>query len=54
MTGTEKSASEGYGDKDLIHVRNLLRTKCLAIQLDIGLATLMKTASTRKYTAAKT
>ena len=46
--------SDGYGRSDLIQDRNFLSTKCLASQSDTGLATAMKTASTRKYTAART
>src|SRR5947209_1362777 len=54
MTGTENSASDGYGRSPLIQARNFLRTRCLEIQSETLRATGMKTASTRKYTAAST
>src|SRR3954452_4787225 len=54
MTGTENSASDGYGRSDLIQERSFLSARCLEIQSETLLATGRKTASIRKYTAAST
>src|SRR6478735_5340372 len=54
MSGTAKSASEGYGPNEPIHFRKRTKTLFLAIQRARGVAIVRKTASTVKYTVART
>jgi hypothetical protein len=54
MSGTANSASEGYGLREAIHLRERTKTLCLAIHLAKGVAIVRKTASTMKYKLAMT